>query len=464
MAVNLIQSIKQKNIIKLHDCVVVGLSGGPDSVCLLHALSQLQKPLSLTIYAAHLNHNLRGMDANQDAAFTMAFSKQLGIHCIVKSEDVEAVARKEKLSIEAAGRQCRYRFLEEVSDKIGADKIAVAHHLNDQAETLLLHLLRGSGLTGLVGMVQQRERIIRPLLEISREEILRYCDEHQLVYRLDATNEEPVVMRNRVRLELIPLMETYNPEVVRALGRTASLLERDERALNTLAEVALEQSIKANDTGVYDLHSLRSLPDAVLSRVIRCIWRAQTETNHTLLMVHVENIMKAVRNPVQEKHFQLPGAVTVIVTPDELVCAGEQDLLEPRPPMPPVMIRENGTTWLPQGRGCIRVTHKKAIKPMVSNNPFKQILSADYLTEDLILRHRYQGEHWEPLGLGGKKSLKKTFMEMKIPRDERNQQLLLCHGNQVIWIVGNGISERVRVTAETKEVLVVEYDAGRALE
>ncbi len=465
MATNLIQRIKQNNIIKPHDCVVVGLSGGPDSVCLLHALTQLQKNMSLTIYAAHLNHNLRGMDANQDAGFAMAFSKKLGIHCIVKSEDVEAVARKEKLSIEAAGRQCRYQFLEEVADKIGADKIAVAHHLNDQAETLLLHLLRGSGLTGLVGMIQQRERIIRPLLSISREEILRYCDEHQLAYRLDTTNEEPVVMRNRVRLELIPLMETYNPEVVRALGRTASLLERDERTLNTLAEEAIKQGKKVKDKVVHDLNSLKSLPDAVLSRVIRGIWRSQTETNHTLLMVHVENVMKAVRNPVQEKNFQLPGGVTVFVTPHELVCTGEHVVLTSKAPMSPVMIKENGTTWLPQGRGCIRATREKISIPMkMSNNPYKQILSADCLKEELILRHRYQGEHWEPLGLGGKKSIKKTFMEMKIPREERNQQLLLCHGKQVIWIVGNGISERVRVTPETKEVLVIEYDAGRALE
>jgi len=463
--VNLIHSIKQKNIIKPHDCVVVGLSGGPDSVCLLHALSQIQKPLTLTIYAAHLNHNLRGMDANKDAAFAMAFSKQLGIHCIVKSEDVEAVARKEKLSIEAAGRQCRYRFLEEVADKIGADKIAVAHHMNDQAETLLLHLLRGSGLTGLVGMIHQRERIIRPLLDISREEILRYCDEHKLVYCKDATNEQPVVMRNRVRLELIPLMETYNPEVVRALGRTASLLERDESTLNTLAYEALDQSKTLNDTGAYDLHSLKDLSEAILSRVIREIWRSQTDTSHTLQMVHVESVMKAVRNPGQVKSFQLPGGVTIKVTMDELVCNNQEEVVAPRHTMPPVMIKENGTTWLPQGRGCFRVKRTKKSETMIfADNPFKQLISADSLKEDLILRHRYQGEHWEPLGLGGKKSLKKTFMEMKIPREERNQQLLLCHGNQVIWIVGNGISEKVRVTAETKKVLVVEYDAGRALE
>ena len=465
MAANLIQSIKENHIIQPNDCLVVGLSGGPDSVCLLHALSQLQKTMPITLYAAHLNHNLRGMDANQDAGFAMAFSKQLGIHCIVKSEDVEAVAKREKLSIEAAGRQCRYQFLEEVADRIGADKIAVAHHLNDQAETLLLHLLRGSGLTGLVGMVQQRHRIIRPLLTISREEILRYCDENQLTYCHDATNDEPVVMRNRVRLELIPLMETYNPEVVKALGRTASLLERDEETLNNLSEEAWVRSKGLGEAGTFSTQTLKSLPDAILSRVIRRIWRSQTPTNHTLQMVHVEQVMKAVRTSLQEKHFQLPGSVTITVTQEELICRMKNDGRESIPTMPPVVIRDNGTTWLPQKRGSIRVLRGKAVfPPSFSDSPFRQILSADSLTKDLVLRHRHLGEYWEPLGLGGKKSLKKTLMEMQIPREERDQQLLLCHDNQVIWVVGGGISERVRVTDETKEVLVVEYDPGRALE
>lgn len=464
MTVNLIQSIKQQHIIKPHDCLVVGLSGGPDSVCLLHALSQLKKTMPLTLYAAHLNHNLRGMDANQDAGFAMAFSKQLGIHCIVKSEQVEEVAKREKLSIEAAARQCRYNFLEEVANKIGADKIAVAHHLNDQAETLLLHLLRGSGLTGLVGMVQQRERIIRPLLKIRREEILRYCEEHQLTYCHDATNDEPVVMRNRVRLELIPLMETYNPEVVKALGRTAALLERDEEALNTLSEEAWAQCSRQDQKDTFETHSLKNLPDAILSRVIRRIWRSQTETNHTLQLVHVEQVMKAVRTSLGEKHFQLPGGVTLTVTREELVCRGIKDECVTKPAMPPVVIRDQGTTWLPQNRGSIRVLRRKAVFPLaLSDNPYRQVLAADSLKKDLILRHRRQGEYWEPLGLGGKKSLKKTLMEMKIPRDERDQQLLLCHGDQVMWVIGSGISERVRVTDETKEVLVIDYDPGRAL-
>lgn len=465
MTVNLMQRIKQKDIIKPHDCLVVGLSGGPDSVCLLHALSQLKKIMPLTLYAAHLNHNLRGMDANQDAGFAMAFSKQLGVHCIVKSENVEAVAKREKLSIEAAGRQCRYQFLEEVADKIGADKIAVAHHLNDQAETLLLHLLRGSGLTGLVGMAQQRERVIRPLLEISREEILRYCDENQLTYCHDATNDQPVVMRNKVRLELIPLMETYNPEVVKALGRTAALLEQDEETLNTLSEEAWVRGKRQHQSDVFETHSLKQLPDAILSRVIRRIWRSQTATNHTLQMVHVEKVMKAVRSPLQEKHFQLPGGVAITVTHDELVCQVKSGERETKPLMPPVVVRDNGITWLPQKRGSIRVLRRKAVFPLTfSNNPFRQVFSADALTKDLVLRHRHQGEYWEPLGLGGKKSLKKTLMEMEIPRDDRDQQLLLCHDNQVLWVVGSGISERVRVTNETKEVLVVDYDPGRALE
>jgi tRNA(Ile)-lysidine synthase len=458
MALTLVQQIQQTKLIKDNDCLLVGLSGGPDSVCLLHALTVMREYMSLTIYAAHLNHNLRGMDANRDAVFAMDFSKKLGVHCLVKSEDVEAVARKRKLSIEAAARLCRYRFLNEVAEKTGSGKIVVAHHLNDQAETLLLHLIRGSGLTGLVGMVSHRGKVIRPLLGVTREMILQYCDQHQLSYCKDATNDEPVVMRNRIRLELLPLMKTYNPEVIQALGRTAQLLGRDEAALDQMAEESLASAELSTDAGIYDNTELRRLPDAVLSRVIRKIWQKEMTAAHTLQAVHVNTIISALRKPVQEKCFQLPGEIFMRVTTKALWCQKPVEESSDARLMGPVHLNLNGLTWLPQGRGSVSCRRHKADHPVrFSSDPNRQVISADQLTAELVIRQRKPGELWQPLGLGGMKSLKKTLMEMGIPRIQRDDCLLLCHRDQVIWVLGGPIGEICRVTSKTMNLLVLEY-------
>lgn len=458
MAQTLAQQILGTGLIKPHDCLLVGLSGGPDSVCLLHALASLKERMALTIYAAHLNHNLRGMEANQDAGFAMAFSKKMGIHCLVKSMDVEEIARQKKISIEAAGRLCRYQFLEEVAEKTGATKIAVAHHLNDQAETVLMHLLRGSGLTGLTGMLPHRRNIVRPLLNISRETILAYCDHHQLSYCRDATNEIPVAMRNRIRLELLPLLETYNPAIVSVLGGTAHLLQQDEAALDQMAEEFMKTETHAEPSLTYDRDKLTGLNDAILSRVIRKTWQELSQTDHTLRRIHVSSIIEALGRTGREKWFHLPGDIRVQMTDRSLSFLCLEKNHSPGSSMADVFLQTHGTTWLPQGRGKVHCQIRPAVHPVhFSQAQDRQIISADHLNQDLLIRQRRSGEYWHPLGLSGKKSIKKTLMEMKIPRGKRDDCLLLCHGEHVIWIMGGPISEMVRITPETRTLMVLEY-------
>ena len=455
----IILQVRKTGLIEKGDCILVGLSGGPDSVCLLHVLVSLADQFGLTLFAAHLNHNLRGLDANEDAAFAMRFAKSMDIHCLVKSEQVEDVARNEKLSLEEAGRKCRYRFLDEVAAKIDANKIAVAHHLNDQAETVLLHLIRGAGLSGLAGMKRQRERLIRPLLGVSRKDIMAYCARHELPYCLDSTNDEPVVRRNRIRLEIIPMLESINPQLVESLGRTAALIREDEMTLNDMAdEWVRRHGFKEPDAYRMDKTHLLEQPEALVSRIIRLAYREVSLEHHTLQWVHVNQMQKALDRQGRERWFQLPGGVRALFTRDEVIFYSKPQKTASTPSMPEVVLKNPGITWLPQRRGRIRCCPVKKGHPLrTEHQPWSQLIAADHLSSDLTVRTRLPGDRWQPLGLQGTKSLRKTFIDWKLSQEVRDQCLLVCHEDQILWVVGQQVSETVRITENTQKKLLLEY-------
>jgi tRNA(Ile)-lysidine synthase len=195
-----------------------------------------------------------------------------------------------------------------------------------------------------------------------------------------------------------------------------------------------------------------------LSRVIRKIWQKEMTAAHTLQAVHVNAIISVLRKPVQEKCFQLPDKIHIRVTTKTLCCQKQMEKLPNERFMAPVHLNLNGVTWLPQGRGSVSCRLHKAEHPVrFSTDPNRQVISADQLTAELVIRQRKPGEHWQPLGLGGMKSLKKTLMEMNIPRDQRDNCLLLCHGDQVIWVLGGSVGEICRVTLKTTNLLELEY-------
>ncbi|MEN1760916.1 tRNA lysidine(34) synthetase TilS [Anoxynatronum sibiricum] len=452
--------ILQSALFQPGDRILVGLSGGPDSVCLLHALVMLGKKWPLTLYAAHLNHNLRGMAANRDAAFAMRFARQMGIHCVVKSEDVGTVAQEKRLSVETAARLCRYAFLNDVAERIEADWIAVAHHQNDQAETLLMNLLRGSGLKGLGGMAPCNGKVIRPLLDVSRDEVMAYCTHHQLDFCQDETNEMPEATRNKIRLELLPHLAAFNPEIVSNLGRTATLLREDEAALNQLAEEAMNTQAYQEESGCqYENEALTRLPDALLSRVLRKTWQQMTTTTHTLTYRQVKQAVEMIRNPVQEKWLHWPGDVYVKITWKKTIIMPKAEQPETTTtPMPPVLLRRNGVTWLPRGWGSVFSREVTAGSARVKqHDPYCQVIAADDLNQDLMMRSRRPGDRWKPLGMKGSKTIKKTFVDAKIKGKDRENCLLLCHGETILWVTAWGISEVAALRPETKQALVLEY-------
>ena len=237
-----LSTIKKYNLIEKGDKIVLGLSGGPDSVCLLHLLNRMKDVLDIEVYAAHLNHQIRGMEAQKDALYVSDLCERLGITFFVKSIDVPKYCKENKLSIEEGARKLRYEMFFEIKESLNADKIAIAHNMNDQAETVLMRMMRGTGLQGLKGIDYMRDGvIIRPILDIERADIEAYCEEHKLTPRIDATNLETIYTRNKIRLELIPYMkENFNSNVTESIVRMSNSLKSD----NDFIE---EEAIKAFD-------------------------------------------------------------------------------------------------------------------------------------------------------------------------------------------------------------------------
>ena len=234
-----LSTINKYKLIENGDKIVLGLSGGPDSVCLLHILYRLKEKLDIEVYAAHLNHQIRGIEAQKDALYITQLCENLGVTSFVKSIDVPKYCKENGLSVEEGARKLRYEMFEEIKQKTKSNKIAIGHNLNDQAETILMRIMRGTGLQGLRGIEYIRDNnIIRPILDIDRKDIEAYCEEYELNPRIDHTNLETIYTRNKIRLELIPYMkDNFNPNVIESIVRMSNSLKTDSDYIQEESEI-----------------------------------------------------------------------------------------------------------------------------------------------------------------------------------------------------------------------------------
>lgn len=454
----IIETIETYNLIQKGDNILVAVSGGPDSVCLLHILNSIKETYQLNLYGAHLNHNFRGIEAHKDAQYVANLCEGLQVMCFVKSVDVPAYAKEAGLSLEEAGRIQRYLFFDEIAEKIHADKIAVAHNLNDQAETVLMRLIRGAGMQGLGAIQHRRDKIIRPLLNIHREEIEAYCQEHQLFPKIDATNLQPIYHRNRIRLELIPHLEReYNPRIVETLGRTAELLRLDNDFIEgqSLDYYRMLRTQEGKGTLTFSLNGLTKVHPALLGRLFRMAAQELVGRAEILEFKHIESLLGLLRQPETGKTLQLPQGILVKKTYHHLVFTTEmqgdstgfyyeiEGLADFPIPHLNRMLRftlkdRNGETSIPKGGQC-------------------KAFDYDAIQGKLILRSRREGDRFYPLGTKGSKKLKDFFIDHKIDREKRKEIPLLCDGEEIMWVIGYRMSEKYKITEETKKILLVEY-------
>jgi tRNA(Ile)-lysidine synthase len=465
------------------DIVVVGVSGGPDSLCLLHVLHALAPELGACLHVAHLHHGLRGADADADAAFVADIAEAWGLTCSVEQADVAALASQTSAALEEAAREARYTFLGRLAGEVGAQAVAVGHNADDQAETVLMHFLRGSGLAGLRGMQPKsafprpqliidncqlpivNSRLIRPLLFVPRADILAYCAEHGLEPRYDRSNEDTTFFRNRLRHELLPLLEGYNPQIGRILSQSAAVLAGDYELLRSDLLDAWPQVLVQESAGrlVLDLAAWRRLPTALQRSVLREAIQRLRASLRNVNYVHVDNAFWLLHEGRAGDRMTLPAGLELVVGYDRF-AVGNAGIELPVNDLPQMDVEwlalpVSGTLDLAGWQVDLTLLAAADLPPGWQENadPWQAWLDANALGPAPALRTRCEGDRFQPLGMADRsKLLAELFTNSKIPAPARNRwPLLVATTGDIAWVCGLRIDERARITAATEQVLHV---------
>lgn len=478
-------TIERYDLLPSGEPVIVGVSGGPDSLCLLHVLRRLAGDYGLTLHVAHLNHRIRGAEANADAAFVADLAAEWGLPCTVAVRDVPALARRHKLAIEEAARQARYTFLAQVAGQVGARTVAVGHNADDQAETVLMHFLRGAGLAGLRGMLPQtplsgyrlleigvgrRLLLVRPLLETPRAEIEAYCAEHGLRHRFDRSNLDTTYFRNRLRHELIPYLETYRSNVREVIRRTARVAADDYALLREVLEDAWAGVTQATDDQavVFDLAGWRALPLSLQRATLREAVHRLRRNLRNINFCHIEDAATVAREKRTGAVASLPQGLRLTVGYETLTVAKGD--YRPLPLDWPALLAESlplalpGRTLLPGPAGWqveAQWLSPDELPPdwAINPDPWQAFLDAGVVGEGLALRRRRPGDRFQPQSMGGRsKSLSDFLINVKVPAAWRDWvPLVVSDDGCILWVAGWRLDERARVTPETRRVLRLRF-------
>jgi tRNA(Ile)-lysidine synthase len=464
------KTIEEFGLLERGEHLLVAVSGGPDSVALLQALLRLSADYRLHLTAAHLNHGLRGAEAKREEEFVSRLCAGMGITCICKTVDMHTLWRGSGRSLEEIGREERYRYLFETAERCGARKVATGHHRDDQAETVLINLIRGSGLEGLKGMRPIRDgRLIRPLLNVSRGEILAFLNRERLTYTVDSSNLSPVFLRNRIRNELIPELATrYNPRIVEGLCHMAEIVRREDEYLQAEVGQILRQWGIEPDGGepLLPIAPFLELHEAMQGRIVKYLLEAVSPSGSGLGYRHIEAVLTILRrSPPRPASLDLPclirvereGCVLRIgrVTGRQARRDGLSE--KRRPPAYSYPVEVPGLVRLDAiGRDVrFEVIDKPSLREM-KNLQGVAFMDLERIDPPLVLRNHRPGDRIEPLGMSGMKKVKSYFIDGKIPYLLRNRIPLLVDERSVVWIAGERISDRVKVTKRTKKVLKAE--------
>jgi tRNA(Ile)-lysidine synthase len=485
------------------DKVIVAVSAGPDSICLLDLLNRLSPEMDLKLIVAHFDHGLRGDEDEFETELSRDMAQSMGLP--FETEKASHLY-KDIPSLEDQARTARYTFLENVRIKYKAQKIAMGHNLNDQAETVLMRLLRGSGPAGLAGIPPVRDgRIIRPLIDVTREEVMDYIKSNNLPYAVDSSNDSRKHLRNRIRHELIPVMLQYQPRLLERMGTFSNIMRSDDAFLESMALDWIDKdSIKAGDKEIsVAVSPLRNLPSALKTRVIRNLIKQIDGSIYPVEYDHVEFVLKLLDNKQPQCSVDLPKGVVVKKRYEMLHFElGELDQLAghnrttPHPdPLPQGEREFVGAS--PQGEMGFNEASRQKEKESIGTSPQRKrefnlsiegpgtyhlnatgqilileyinisanltierdlsivYLDADKLNYPLTARNFQPGDRFVPMGMKGHKKVKNFFIDLKIPSEERALTPVLTSGEDIVWICGYRIDERFKVTSQTKKILKI---------
>jgi tRNA(Ile)-lysidine synthase len=449
------RTIERYEMLRSGDRVVVAVSGGPDSVALLYALYELRDELRIELIAAHLDHKMRP-DSQEDARFVAELAELLKLPLIREAIDVPALLQAERLSPEEGARIARYRFLAEAAGERQANVVALGHTLSDRVETFFINLLRGAGLEGLAGMPPVRRecgvRYVRPLIACSRDEILRFLRERRLRYREDPTNRDLRYSRNRVRWELLPLLQELSPSALEVISRASETARSAHEHFQRHVEEAWpDLAVQERDDEItLDRWRLLALDEVVQIYAVREAMRRVRGDLRGIEAVHLETVLEEIRKPRSGTEATLPGGLRLIVQSDRVLLTRKEKGVR----APYCFELQLGVNELSEigWRFELEVTEGDR-PPPPPGDPLEAHMDFDTIAQPLCVRNRRPGDRFRPLGLGGTKKLQDFFVDEKIPREKRDEIPLVCDRQGILWVIGRRLDERARPAAATRRTL-----------
>ena len=431
-----LKKIKEKNLVEKNDRIVLGCSGGPDSIFLLEVFLKIKEEYNLTLALAHINHLYRGAEADRDENFVRDLGEKNGIQVFVKRKSMELMAKEEKITLEEAGREIRYSFFDEVLEKINGNKVALAHNLDDQIETFLFRLIRGSSLEGLEGINDRRDKYIRPINEIYKSEIIDYLDTNNIPYVVDSTNLENDYTRNSIRLDLIPFIEKrYNPKFKEKIN---SLLN-EIREVNEILEVDYSKYIFENTLLVQELINEKSF--YIKGKIINYYLN---KNGVSVLRRKIENIINILSSGGSKK-IKLDKSCTLIKEYDKIFVENgkiaEKEVKEIRMTVPGEA--EFGSYII----SAFRETKKR-------DNDSSEFTTNLKEGDELLIRGRVQGDVMIPIGMDNYKKLKEIMINSKVPKDERGKIPVILLDNEIVWAAGVKKSKKFISEKESENIVL----------
>lgn len=439
--------IEDNHLIAPNDTIIIGLSGGADSVCLLLILDKLRKELDYNIEAIHVNHGIRGLTADLDEEFVINLCKNHNIPIRTYKENIPAIAKESHETEEECGRRIRYEIFKE-NAKEDTCKIAVAHHMEDQAETVIFRMARGTGIKGISGMRPKDGNIIRPLLCMHKREIVEYLKACEEEYRTDETNDDTLYSRNLIRKEITPLLERINEGAVDHIVSLSIESEKISKYIESQAKKLLE---KAKVEDKYDAKIIAEDDEVIRTAAIRHLIKNSDIPLKDVSREHIERI-DSLLTKSEASLVNLPRGVCAVIEAGKIYMASnkehtEDDFI--------IKITGEGQYKLVDGRMVTARFVSSFDESLIPQSPYTKWFDYDKICNDLCIRTRQSGDYLVVGSKGEKKSLKEYMINEKIPKSERDATPILVNGNRVAWVLGRRISWDVKVTNSTKHVIEI---------
>ena len=464
------RTLRTYHMVENGDAVLVAVSGGADSVALVHILLELAPKYCLRLAVAHLNHCLRETESDRDEAFVASLAGQLELPFYIGREDVSRYQKQHRLSLEDAARQVRYRFYDAIAGKYGYDKIALGHHGDDNAELVLMNLMRGSGPLGLSGISPVRgNKIVRPLIKLRRSEIMDYVTLKKLDYVADSSNWDLKFHRNKIRVRLIPLLENgYNPKLVDSLNRLTAIVGAEEAWIEDLIQPIYEKAIVSKEKNKLGLSvaALNQQPLAVRRRLVRKGISGVKGNLRRMTFAHVESVCRLAQTGPVCGFLDLPDRIGIQRDENVLTISRQESGLQ-RPdrvsflsktPDYEYRLTEPGKIFIEEAAVQIRFSEiPKAQLPDLDQCGHRiAFFDMDRIRFPLVIRSFRPGDRFSPLGLDGSQKLKKFFIDHKVSRRERAKCPIVLSQQRVIWVAGHRLDNSAKIGPQTRRILKAE--------